>query len=173
MRTLVFLSLLLCLCRSAFAAPLEDTPEARLDALGYTLPAVSTPVANYVKAVRAGDLLFLAGHGECTDPLIGKLGADLTVEDGYGSAQRVALCLIATMKKELGDLSKVKRFVRLVGMVNSAPDFTDQPAVINGASDLFVDVFGETGRHARAAVGMASLPIGIAVEITLIVEIEA
>lgn len=149
-----------------------DTPEARLAAMGITVPEISSPIANYVKVVRTGNLLFLAGHLECSDPLKGKLGADLTIEAGYASAERIAICLIATLKAELGSLDKVKQIVRLSGMVNSTPDFTDQSKVVNGASDMMVKVFGDKGRHARMAVGMASLPLGAAAEISLIVEVE-
>ena len=167
---------LVCLLFVSFgvaqATAFDQTPEEKITAMGLEIPKVRTPGANYIKAVRTGNLLYLAGHGECDDPLRGKLGADVSVEEGYASAQRVALCLLGTMKAELGSLSKVVKFVRLEGMVNSAPDFVEQSSVINGASDFFVTVFGDKGRHARAAVGMASLPGGIAVEITLIVEVE-
>lgn len=149
--------------------------EDRLKQLGLALPPVPTPVANYVPAVQTGNLLFLSGHGPGQgDGKIykGKLGADLSVEDGYASARQVALCLISTLKNTLGDLDRVKRIVKLTGFVNSTPGFLDQPKVVNGASDLFVEVFGDKGRHARSAVGMVELPGGIPVEIELIVEIE-
>ena len=152
----------------------DNDPEARLKELGIVLPAPPAPVANYVNAARAGDLLFLAGKGP-TGPdgkdIIGKLGRDLTVEQGYQAARLVAINQIAVLKMELGDLKKVRRIVKVLGMVNSDPAFTDQPAVINGCSDLLVAVFGDRGRHARSAVGMASLPRGIAVEIEMIVEV--
>jgi len=150
-------------------------PEAQLERLGIELPEVTAPVANYVKAVQTGNLLFLSGSGPKKpdgEYIVGKVGQDLTIEEGYEAARITGINHIATLKSELGDLSKVKRIVKVLGMVNSTPDFTDQPKVINGFSDLMVEVFGDRGKHARSAVGMASLPTGIAVEIELIVEIE-
>lgn len=156
------------------AAQVAD-PEAKLKELGIALPTPSAPVANYVNAVRTGNLLFLAGRGP-TGPdgkdVIGKLGRDLTVEQGYQAARFVAINQLAVLRAELGDLKKVRRIVKVLGMVNSDPAFTQQPEVINGCSDLLVAVFGDKGRHARSAVGMATLPRGIAVEIEMIVEIE-
>ena len=149
--------------------------ERRLAQLGIELPAPTAPVANYVKAVRSGDLVFLAGHGPYrTDGTLvtGKVGRDLTIEQGYEAARLTAIGLLASLQQEIGDLSKVRRIVRVFGMVNAEPTFTDQPKVINGCSDLLVEVFGERGRHARAAVGMASLSAGIAVEIEMVVEVE-
>lgn len=147
-------------------------PEQKLRELGLQLPAANPPIANYVRAVRTGNLVFLAGHGECgATPLKGKLGAGVSTDSGYASARRVALCLLSSLKAEIGDLRKVRRVVRVFGMVNATEDFTEQPRVINGASDLLVSVFGERGRHARAAVGMQSLPQGIAVEIEMVVEV--
>lgn len=149
-------------------------PEARLAELGITLPEPPTPVANYVNGVRTGNLIFLAGKGpkraDGTE-IRGKLGADLSIEDGYEGARLTAINQLAVLKDMLGDLDRVVRVVKVLGMVNSDPDFVDQPAVINGFSDLIVEVFGERGRHARAAVGMASLPRGQAVEIEMIVEV--
>lgn len=149
-------------------------PEARLKDLGLTLPTPAAPVANYVRAVRTGNLVFLAGTGECSAEgrLTGKVGRDRTVDEGYASARRVGLCLLASLKAEIGDLRKVKRIVKVLGMVNSAEDFTDQPRVINGFSDLMVAVFGDRGRHARSAVGMQALPMNISVEIEMVVEVE-
>lgn len=148
-------------------------PEQRLAELKLTLPKPDPPVANYVPAVRTGNLLFLAGHGECGDAfLAGKVGGGVTVDQAYASARNVGLCLLATLKAELGDLRKVKRVVRVFGMVSSAPGFTDHPKVINGCSDLFVAVFGERGRHARSAVGMASMPFDTTVEIEMVVEVD-
>ena len=150
-------------------------PEARLKELGIELPAAPDPVANYVNGVRTGNLIFLAGKGprraDGTE-VTGKLGADVSIEEGYEGARLTAVNQLAVLKEMLGDLSKVKRVVKVLGMVNSAPEFVQQPAVINGFSDLIVEVFGERGRHARAAVGMASLPRGQAVEIEMIVEVE-
>lgn len=146
------------------------TPEQRLQELGLTLPAPRQAAGNYVGCVRTGNLLFLAGQG--TDEYRGKLGEDVTVEVGYLAARQCMLNLLAVVKREIGELSKVKRIVKLLGFVNSAPDFTDQPKVMNGASDLLVQIFGEKGKHARSAVGMAQLPHNNAVEVEMIVEIE-
>ncbi len=150
------------------------TPEENLASLGITLPPVATPIANYVPSVRTGNLLFVSGNGPSDDlpNRTGKLGADLTVEQGYAVARDVGIKLIASIQDAVGDLSHVKRIVKLLGMVNSAPDFADQPAVINGCSDLLVAVFGDAGKHARSAVGMGALPGDIAVEIELIAEVE-
>jgi len=149
-------------------------PEAKLKELGITLPAPGAPIANYVNAVRTGNLLFLAGKGP-TGPdgkdIVGRLGKDMTVEQGYQAARSVAINHLAVLKAELGDLKRVTRIVKVLGMVNSDPAFTQQPAVINGYSDLLVAVFGDKGKHARSAVGMATLPNGIAVEVEMIVEI--
>lgn len=152
-----------------------DGPEARLAAMGIELPELPAPVANYVRAVRTGDLVFLAGHGPLEPEggyVTGKLGKDLTVEQGYAAARLTGMALLASLKAEIGSLDRVRRIVRVEGMVNATPDFTDQSKVINGCSDFLVEVFGERGKHARAAVGMASLPIGLAVEIHMVVEVE-
>ena len=170
--SLLFLMLLVAAPASARAQAAYD-PEARLRELGLQLPAASAPVANYVRAVRTGNLVFLAGHGECGDQLKGKVGAGVTVDSAYASARRVGLCLLSSLKTEIGDLRKVRRIVKVLGMVNATETFTQHPQVINGASDLFVQLFGERGRHARSAVGMQSLPIGITVEIEMIVEVDA
>ena len=150
--------------------------EQKLKELGLQLPPASKPIANYVKYVRTGNLLFLAGHGPTKADgtnIVGKVGKDLTVDQGYEAAKITALSLIATLKDALGgDLSKVKRIVKVNGYVNCLPDFTEQPKVINGCSDLLVAVFGEKGKHARAAMGMVALPNNIAVEIELVVEVE-
>lgn len=151
------------------------TPETRLETMGITLPEPMTPAANYVPAVRTGDLLFLSGAGPIGAdgrPVTGKLGDTMTVEAGQSAARLVALQLLAVMRRELGSLDRVRRIVKVLCMVNSTPEFGQQPQVANGASDLFVEVFGEAGRHARSAVGMASLPVGIPVEIEMIVEVE-
>ncbi len=148
--------------------------EARLEELGIDLPQVPKPVANYVRSVRVGNLLFLAGHGTQKDgkmTFIGKVGRDLTVEEGAQAARLVGLNLLASTHEALGSLDRVKRIVKVLGMVNSADGFGDQPKVMNGFSDLMVEVFGDAGRHARSAVGMAELPFGIAVEIEMIVEV--
>jgi len=148
--------------------------EKKLKELGISLPAPPKPVANYVPAVRAGNLLFVSGHGPYNDGktiISGKLGKELTVEEGYKTARNVALNCLASVKATLGDLNKVKRVVKLLGMVNCTEDFKDHPKVINGASDLLVEVFGDAGRHARSAVGMQSLPNGIPVEIEMVLEV--
>lgn len=153
----------------------EYDPEARLKELGITLPMPSAPVANYVNAVRVGNLLFLAGKGPSRPEggyVTGKVGVDLTVEQGYEAARLTGIAQLAVLKAELGDLKKVKRIVKVLGMVNCAPDFANQPEVINGYSDLMVQVFGDRGKHARSAVGMIALPRHIAVEVEMIVEVE-
>jgi enamine deaminase RidA (YjgF/YER057c/UK114 family) len=149
--------------------------ETKLKEMGLELPAPGKPVANYVPAVRTGNLVFLSGHGpvlENGNLITGKVGADLTLEEGYKAARQVALVLLASLQSEIGDLDKVRRVVKLLGMVNCTPDFVDQPKVVNGASDLLVEIFGEKGKHARSAVGMNALPLNIAVEIEMIAEIE-
>ena len=149
-------------------------PEARLAELGITLPTAPSPVANYVNGVRTGNLIFLAGKGprraDGTE-IAGKLGAGVSIEEGYEGARLTAINQLAVLKTMLGNLDRVVRVVKVLGMVNSDPDFIEQPAVINGFSDLIVEVFGDRGRHARAAVGMASLPRAQAVEIEMIVEV--
>jgi enamine deaminase RidA (YjgF/YER057c/UK114 family) len=150
----------------------SETPEARLAAAGYTLPTPPKPVATYVTSVQTGNLLFLSGHGECNEPYTrGKVGGDLTLDQGVKSAEKVGLCMLATIKAAVGELSRVKRFVRILGMVQSTEDFKDHPKVINGFSDLMVVAFGDGGRAARSAVGMQSLPSNIAVEIEATVEL--
>lgn len=154
--------------------PAGYDPEARLAELGITLPEPPQPVANYVNGVRTGNLIFLAGKGPKRadgSEITGKLGQDVSIEQGYEGARLTAINQLAVLKAMLGNLNKVKRIVKVLGMVNSDPSFVDQPKVINGFSDLMVEVFGDNGRHARAAVGMASLPRGQAVEIELIVEV--
>jgi len=153
----------------------EYNPEANIKELGIELDMPSAPVANYVNAVRTGNLIFLAGKGPLQsngENITGKLGADLSIEEGYYAARVTAINQLSVLKAELGNLRKVKRIVKVLGMVNAVPDFTDHPKVINGYSDLMVEVFGERGKHARAAVGMGSLPSNIAVEIEMIVEVE-
>ena len=166
-----WLTILLLSSTAAMAHPAQ-TPEQRLAAAGHVLPAPPKPVATYVTSVRTGNLLFLSGHGECGEPFTrGKLGRDLTVEQGIRSAEKVGLCMLATIKAAVGELSKVKRFVRILGMVQSTEDFVDHPRVMNGFSDLMVVAFGDAGRAARSAVGMQSLPSNIAVEIEATVEL--
>lgn len=148
--------------------------DARLAELGITLPQATAPVANYVPYVVSGKLVHISGqitmeNGELK--FVGKLGKDYDVETGQKAARLCALNLIAQLKSAIGDLDKVTRVVKLNAFVNSAPEFTDQPKVVNGASDTMVEVFGEVGKHARSAVGVASLPLGVAVEIDGIFEI--
>lgn len=156
-------------------ACLAQSPEERLAAQKITLPSVTPPIANYVNAVRVGNLLYLSGKGpkkaDGVD-ITGKLGKDLTIEQGYEAARWTCINHLAVLKAELGDLKKVKRIVKVLGMVNGTPEFADQPKVINGYSDLMVAVFGEKGKHARSAVGMNALPGNIAVEVEVIVEVE-
>jgi enamine deaminase RidA (YjgF/YER057c/UK114 family) len=129
--------------------------DKKLRELGIELITPTKPIANYVKAVRTGNLLFLSGDGPT---LTGKVGKDITVEQGYEAARQTGISILSTLKAELGDLNKVKRIVKVLGMVNCTSDFTDQPKVINGFSDLMVQVFGEKGKHARSAVGVFALP---------------
>jgi enamine deaminase RidA (YjgF/YER057c/UK114 family) len=147
----------------------------RLEQLQIALPEVGAALGNYVHAKRVGNLLYLSGKGpQSADGTMpkGKLGAGLSVDEGYGHARQVGLVLIAAMRDALdGDLDRVEGIVKVLGMVNAAPDFEDHPRVVNGCSDLFVEVFGENGRHARSAVGMSSLPAGIPVEIEVIVAV--
>ncbi len=152
--------------------------EKKLEEMGISLPPSTTPVANYLPLVRTGNLLFVSGHGPGVQKdgkvtfIQGKLGKDMDAAQGYEAAKHVMLNILQSMKQELGDLDKVQRIVKLLGFVNCTADFLDQPKVINGASDLLVELFGERGRHARSAVGMNQLPFGIAVEIEMIVEVE-
>ena len=162
----------------AFIIPVfgkAQSPEEKLMQMGITLPAAPNPAANYVNVVRTGNLLYLAGKGPNGPDgkyITGKLGQDLTIEQGYEAAKSVAVNQIAVLKAELGDLSKVKRIIKVNGMINTTPDFTDHSKVMNGFSDMMVAVFGEKGKHARSSVGMCSLPFNIAVEVEMIVEIE-
>ena len=150
-------------------------PETKLKELGIELITPSNPVANYVNTVRSGNLLFISGKGPLKkdgEYIKGKLGYDLSIDQGYDAARVTGINLISTIKSELGDLKNVKQVIRVNGMVNSASNFIDQPKVINGCSDLLVEVFGDRGKHTRVALGMNSLPMNIAVEIDLILELE-
>ena len=150
------------------------TPEQRLAELGITLPQAAAPAANYVPSVLAGGLLHISGQipfAEDGSLIRGRLGADVDVPAGQAAARRCAVGLIAQMQAALGEISRVKRIVKLGVFVNSTPEFTDQPEVGNGASDLMVAVFGDAGRHARSAVGVAVLPRGVAVEVDAIIEV--
>jgi enamine deaminase RidA (YjgF/YER057c/UK114 family) len=164
------LSLLVLLVACGASA---STPEEILASLGFALPSVAAPVANYVPVVRVNSLVFLAGHlprDGAGHVITGKLGANLDDAGGTVAARQATLALLATLKAEIGELSKVKRIVRVNGYVNATPEFTHQPQVLNGCSDLLVAIFGDRGKHARAAVGVSSLPLGAAVEIELIAE---
>jgi enamine deaminase RidA (YjgF/YER057c/UK114 family) len=161
---------------SGFDLLAQSDPESKLKELGITLPVMSKPVANYVKYVQTGRLIYLSGHGPKNnkgEDITGKVGDGTSIEQGYDAARACGIQLLATLKDATGgDLKKVKRIVKVLGMVNCTPGFTDQPKVINGFSDLMVAVFGERGKHARSAVGMNALPNNIVVEIEMIVEIE-
>ncbi len=148
--------------------------DARLLELGITLNEPSQPVGNYVNSVRTGNLIYMAGLGPLgpNGYIIGKLGQDLSIAEGYDAARYTAISQLTALKAEIGDLNKVKRIVKVFGMVNSTSTFTQQPAVINGFSDLMIAVFEDRGRHARAAVGMVALPMNICLEIEMIVEVE-
>jgi len=149
--------------------------EARLQELGIELPDVPSSVANYVGAVRTGELIYLSGRLPMRDgqvAFMGKLGRDVSAEDGYQAARLSTLNLVATLKAEIGDLDKVRRIVKVLGMVSSDPEFTEQASVLNGASDVLVEIFGDRGRHARSAIGVAALPLNACVEIDLIVEVD-
>ena len=165
--------LLLFLSLSIFS--MAQTPEENLKSLGIVLPKQSSPIANYVNYVRTGNLIYFSGTGPSVEEqgyVKGKLGKDLTIDQGREAARITGVNMIANLKNAIGDLNKVKRIVKVLGMVNSTENFTDQPKVINGFSDLMVAVFGDKGKHARSAVGMMALPLNMAVEIEMIVEVE-
>ena len=148
--------------------------EDKIKNLGIDLTNPAAPVANYVPAVRTGNLVYLSGKGPTQSDgtmMSGKVGSDLDIDQGYEAARLVGIQLLAALREHLGDLDRVSQVVKVLGMVNSSPDFEDHPKVINGCSDLLVSVFGENGKHARSAVGMGSLPGQIPVEIELIVEV--
>lgn len=169
---LLVLPIEVCLAQTAGSS---DGIEQKLTEMGVVLYELPAPTANFVRAVRSGNLVFLAGHGPMKPDgtsITGKLGKDLSVEEGQEAARYVAITLLSALKGEIGNLDKVQRIVKVHGMVNGTSEFTDQPQVMNGFSDFMVDVFGERGKHARAAVGMASLPGNIAVEIEMVVEVE-
>ena len=166
----VFISTMI-LSMSLFA----QDPETKLKEKGIVLATPSSPVANYVNAVRVGNLLYLAGKGPQkadNTTITGKVGRDLTIEQGYEAARLTAINHLAVVKNEIGSLNKVKRIVKVLGMVNCTEDFKDQPKVINGYSDLMVEIFGDRGKHARSAVGMYALPFNMAVEVEMILEIQ-
>jgi enamine deaminase RidA (YjgF/YER057c/UK114 family) len=151
------------------------THEERFASLGLTLPPVPSPVANYVNAVRSGNFLFLSGKGPLTEEgrlPTGRVGVEFSVQDGYRLARSTGLALLAVLRVELGSLDRVRRIVKVLGMVAAPPEFGDHPKVINGCSDLMTEVFGDAGRHARSAVGVSSLPFRTPVEIELVAEVE-
>lgn len=153
---------------------MAGTVESLLAELGLNLPSAPAPAANYVPAVRTGNLLFVSGQISKSpdgDAVVGKLGADVSVEDGQKAARICAMNILAQVKAAVGDLDQIVRIVRLNGFVNSTPEFTDHPQVINGASDLMGQVLGDRGKHSRCALGVAALPFGVAVEIDAVVEI--
>lgn len=168
MKKVIFLLSLMIFAFATHSAKAQ-TPEEKIKQFGLTIPEVSQPIANYVKWKQVGNLLYLAGSGP---KIYGKVGADLSVEQGYQAARDTGMEIIAVLKAATGDLSRIKQFVKVLGMVNATPEFTAQPAVINGFSDLMVEIFGEKGKHARSAVGVGSLPNNMAVEIEVIVELE-
>ena len=146
--------------------------EQRLTELGIVLPEPARPIATYVRYVQTGNLLFISGTGPGSEIRKGKLGSDMTLEEGYAAARSTGLSILATAKDALGDIDRIKRLVKVLGMVNATPDFEDHPRVINGCSELFVEVFGESGYGSRSAVGFVSLPTGIPVEIECTFEVE-
>ena len=164
-----FLLLCLLILSGLVTEATAQTPAEKLQELGLQVPEISQPIANYVKWKQVGNLLYLAGSGP---KIYGKVGADLSTEEGYAAAKATGLEIIAVLQAATGDLGRIKQFVKVLGMVNCTPEYTAQPAVINGFSDLMVAVFGEKGKHARSAVGVGSLPNNMAVEIEVIVELE-
>lgn len=172
MKSKVLLLSVLCLY---FQFSFSQKIEKRLAELNIVLPKVQPPIASYVNVVRTGNLIFLSGKGPTGVDgkfITGKVGVDVTLEEGKAAARNTGLNLLAALKAEIGNLDKVKRIVKVLGMVNCPTDFTQQPLVINGFSDLMVEVFGDKGKHARSAVGVGSLPANMVVEIEMIVEVE-
>jgi len=160
---------------SSVFATAADTPESKLKALEITLPPAASPVANYVPVVRSGNLLFLAGHiprDAASELMTGKVGVSVSIAEAQEAARQTGLALLATLRQELGSLDRVSRIVRVEGFVNCPTDFTQQSSVINGCSDLLIEIFGDAGRHARMAVGAGSLPLDCTVEIAMIVEVK-
>lgn len=167
--------LIICFLSFSLVGYAQQDPEEKLKSMGIVLKTPAPPTANFVRAVRTGNLVFLSGHGPSRGDgtsVQGKLGTELTVTEGQEAARLTGIALLSSLKAEIGDLNKVKRIVKVLGMVNASPEFTQQPRVMNGFSDFMVEIFGEKGKHARSAVGMGSLPNNIAIEIEMIVEIE-
>lgn len=174
MKPVIIFSTLLYLILTSSTLYAQD-PDKRLAELKIVLPTVTAPVASYVNSVQTGNLLYLSGKGPKKADgtyIKGKLGGDLTIEQGQEAARLTGMIILAELKQQLGSLKKVKRIVKVLGMVNATPDFENHPKVINGFSDLMIEVFGEKGKHARSAVGVGSLPFNMAVEIEVIVEVE-
>ena len=170
---IVGIAMLAAMAAPAIASAQGSSAEARLKQLNLTLPADQAPAANFVNSVQTGKLLFLSGNTPGGQwPLKGKVGKDLTVEQGYQSARQAGVIMLSKMRTALGSLDRVDTILKMLVMVNAVPDFKDQPKVANGMSDLFVEVFGENGKHARSAVGMGSLPSDISVEIEAILMIK-
>lgn len=144
--------------------------EQHLQALGIKLPELPNSLGNYLPSNRVGNLVYTSGQG--SRDILGKVGGDLSIEDGYAAAREATLRCLACLQAELGTLDKVEKIFKVLGFIASAPGFTEQPAVLNGCSDLLVEVFGERGRHARSAIGAAELPEGIAVEVEILVQVE-
>lgn len=169
-KTLVSIGIVMLFITSSYG----QTPEEKLKQSGITLPVPQKPIANYVNAVRVGNIIYLAGKGPNKPDgtnITGKVGKELNIQQGYDAARLTGINQLAVLKAELGSLNKVKRIIKVLGMVNCTEDFIDQPKVINGYSDLMVEIFGENGKHARSAVGMYMLPGNIPVEVEMIVEV--
>lgn len=165
----------MALASSEKSRHMQTNPDEKVKQLGLTLKDKGKPTATFVYAVRTGDLLFTAGHISVTpkgEIIKGKLGKDLTTEQGAEAARMAGISVLATIKQQLGSLSKVKRLVKVTGMINATPEFTQHSQVMNGFSDLMIEVFGENGQHARSAVGMGSLPVDAAVEIEVVLEVK-
>ncbi len=172
----IFLPLFLVLTTAAFSqSQSKSDPENRIKVLGIQLTEPTAPTANFLKAVRIGNLVYLSGHGPDKPEggqITGKVGSELTLEQAQQAARQVGISLLSSLKKEIGNLNKVKRIVKVLGMVNCIPSFEKHSQVINGFSDLMVEVFGENGKHARSSIGLSSLPANIPVEIEMIVELK-
>jgi enamine deaminase RidA (YjgF/YER057c/UK114 family) len=175
MKRLMVLMTLIVACQLSTTAQTKIDPEKKLKELGITLKKPPVPIANYIPAVQVGKLVFLSGQGPIKDDgqlIKGKVGAEITLEEANQAARLTGIRLLEALKGQIGDLNKVKRIVKVLGMVNSVPTFDQQPKVINGFSDFMVEVFGVNGKHARSAVSVASLPNNIPVEIEMIVELK-
>lgn len=173
-RTVVLASIVLAIASVSFSQK-QISYEARIKELKLELPPAPKPVASYIPAVQTGNLIFLAGQGPIRDGRVtssGKIGSDLTEQQGYSAARETVLVSLAALKAEIGSLDRVKRIVKVTGFVNSAPGFNRQPWVVNGASDLLVEIFGDAGKHARTSVGVSELPLNIPVEVEIVVEIK-